>query len=92
MIIKAGVVTGYTGTPVNVVIPEGVTSIGYGTFWDCYNLSSVEIPSSVTSIGVSAFEDCYKLSSIEIPSSVSSIGSSAFDGTAWLKEQQKKIL
>ena len=90
LIIKAGVVTGYTGTPVNVVIPEGVTSIGNSAFEKCENLSSVTIPSSVTSIGRFAFLRCENLSSIEIPSSVTNIGSATFNGTAWLKAQQKK--
>ena len=39
----------------NLVIPDGVTSIGDGAFNRCYLLKSVTIPSSVTSIGNSAF-------------------------------------
>ena len=60
------------------VIPEGVTSIGYGVFSTCTNLTSIEIPSSVTSIGDSAFNGCTNLTSIEIPSSVTSIGYGVF--------------
>ena len=61
-----------------VVIQEGVTSIGAYSFFDCRKLASIEIPSSVTSIGIGAFSWCTGLNSITIPSSVTSIGNSAF--------------
>lgn len=39
----------------SVVIPEGVTSIGYGAFYHCDALSEVSIPDSVTTIEENAF-------------------------------------
>ncbi len=39
----------------SVVIPEGVTSIGYGAFYHCDSLSEVSIPDSVTTIEENAF-------------------------------------
>ena len=76
-------VSGYTGTPVNVVIPsiyngKSVTSVGEGAFFECSSLTSVEIPDSVTSIGGYAFMACAALQSISIPNSVTTIGDSAF--------------
>lgn len=62
----------------NTIIPNSVTSIGYGAFYWCHGLTSIEIPNSVTSIGDNAFRHCYNLTSIEIPNSVTSIGSMAF--------------
>ena len=59
-------------------IPNGVTSIGYWAFYDCYSLTSITIPDSVTSIGTMAFEDCSSLTSITIPGSVTSIDDNAF--------------
>ena len=55
-----------------------VTSIGYMTFGNCNDLTSVTIPNSVTSIDNSAFEGCSNLVSVTIGNSVTSIGYGAF--------------
>ena len=77
--------TGYSEVIRNVVIEDGVTSIGDYAFKGCSSLKSIEIPSSVTYIGDEAFYGCDSLASIEIPSSVTSIGSSAFSSCSSLK-------
>ena len=63
---------------INVVIGDGVTSIGVKAFDFCFSLANIEIPDSVTSIGYDAFRDCSSLRSIEIPDSVTFIGDCAF--------------
>ena len=60
------------------VIESGVTSIGYGLFLYCSNLTEVSIPNSVTSIGTAVFYQCTSLKNITIPNSVTSIGTDAF--------------
>ena len=65
-------------------IPNSVTSIGVGAFFDCTGLTSITIPNSVTSIGDGAFEWCTGLTSITIPNSVTSIRDRAFDGCTGL--------
>lgn len=62
----------------NVVIPNGVKSIGKEAFYNCSSLQSITIPNSVTSIGDWAFLRCSSLKSITIPDSVTSIGIDAF--------------
>ena len=47
-----------------LVIPDGVTSIGNYAFYGCDGLTSVEIPNSVTSIGSSAFGYCSNLKTV----------------------------
>ncbi len=65
-------------TIVEVIVNEGVTSIGNYAFYSCSNLTNITIPESVTSIGDCAFESCSSLTNITIPSSVTSIGENAF--------------
>ena len=67
----------------NLVIPEGVTSIGDYAFDYCTTLNSVTIPEGVTSIGSSAFRGCESLKNVTIPSSITTIGENAF---IWCKE------
>ena len=73
-----GVLVEYRGNGGDVIIPDGVTSIGKMSFWGCDNMTSVTIPDSVTIIGEEAFGSCDRLTSVTIPGSVTSIGRCAF--------------
>ena len=68
----------------NLVIPNGVTSIGGSAFRNCTSLTSITIPDSVTRIDYQAFYGCTGLTSITIPDSVTNIGSYAFSGCTGL--------
>ena len=61
-----------------LVIPNGVTSIGSSAFMCWLGLTSVVIPNSVESIGLHAFDGCTCLASVTIGNSVKSIGEYAF--------------
>ena len=71
----------------DITIPDGVTSIGGGVFYECTSLTSITIPDSVTSIGNRAFEGCSSLTGIAIPDGVTSIGEYAF----WVCSSLKSI-
>jgi len=63
---------------INYIIPNGVTKINDGVFYDHFNIRSVYIPDSVKIIGNNAFELCTSLNSINMPNSITTIGDKAF--------------
>ena len=67
-----------------IVIGDGVTSIGDCAFLGCSSLTSIEIPDGVTSIGMSVFDSCSSLTSIEIPVGVTSLKDFVFYGCSSL--------
>lgn len=75
----------------DLVIPDGVTSIGNCAFSGCSGLTSVTIPNSVTSIGGNAFYGCRGLTSTTIGNGVASIGGMAFAGCGELKSVVSEI-
>lgn len=67
--------------PMNVeqlIVEEGVTSIGDNICRDCTNLIQVSLPSSLKTIGNNAFQSCRNLSDIHIPYGVEEIGERTF--------------
>lgn len=68
----------YKNTAEKIVVEEGVTKIGGGSFAYFKNLKSVELPSTLKEIEPYAFYGCYKLSNINLPYSLEKIGYEAF--------------
>lgn len=73
-------ITGYTGSGGDVIIPNGVTTIGNGIFQFNNSITSVVIPDSVTTIGDNAFDQCESLKTVTFGtnSQLTTIGGSAF--------------
>ena len=67
-----------------IIIGDGVTTIGRCAFIYCSTPTSVTIPNSVTTIGIGAFYFCSALTSVTIPNSITEIGGSAFEGCSAL--------
>jgi len=67
-----------------VIIGDGVTTIGDYAFSYCEALTSITIPNSVTTIGRGAFDSCSSLTSITIPNSVTTIEREAFSSCSSL--------
>lgn len=63
-----------------IIVKEGITDIGYASFRNCTNLTSVSLPNTLTKIENFAFERCTSLTSIVIPNNVTEIDPSAFNG------------
>ena len=68
----------------NVILPEGMTSVGDNAFAGCEALIAVAIPTSVTNIGNAAFQNCTALSAVLIPEGVQTIEDNAFKGCSAL--------
>lgn len=82
-------VTGFTGEPVYVEIPETVegcrvTEIRDNAFYECGTLRHITIPNTVEKIGHHTFYACFSLESVSIPDSVSEIGMGCFCGCSAL--------
>ncbi len=78
----------------NIVIPNGVTTIESHAFEECNNVSCISIPDTVTSIGEKAFYNCKELAHINIPINAT-VGKDAFTGCDKLKieyESGKSII
>jgi hypothetical protein len=71
----------------DIIIEEGVTSIGDFAFNGCDNLVSVSIPASVGTIGKSAFATCEKLETVNFAplSLLTDIGTYAFSSCSVLE-------
>lgn len=75
----------YSSSVKVVVINEGVTSIGDGSFDLCENLKEITIPKTVKKIGERAFSDCSSLENVLIPDSVIEISDYSFHNCKKLK-------
>ena len=61
----------------SIVIPDGYTSIGEGSFSGCNDLSEVVLPGSITTVKSMGFCCCYDLD-IELPNTLTEIGRNGF--------------
>ena len=64
---------------VDLIIPEGITSISGNAFYGFKNIKSVSIPGSLTTIGGSAFSFCEGLTKVIVPD-ITAWCSISFDG------------
>lgn len=69
-----------------LIIPNGVTSIGSYAFSGNTNLVRVALPSSLKTMGEGAFKGCRQLESISLPTSLNTIPGYAFVNCSSLKE------
>ncbi len=76
----------YCDEIIEIVIKDGVNSIGALAFSGYDKLEKVTINESMTYIGNSAFQGCSSLKKIVLPSSLAYLGESAFEGCSSLEE------
>jgi len=83
-IIETASNTLVVGCPASI-IPNTITAIGWGAFYDRWTITRIDIPNSVVKIGGSAFSSMYDLECVTIGSGVKEIGEAAFRYDAKLK-------
>ena len=76
----------YFDNVINVVIEDGVTSIGESAFENCWSMKSAAMADSVKKIGMVAFCNCCLLETVELSDNLLSIESAAFYRCTDLKE------
>ena len=69
----------------DLVIDSSVTTINYGQFMNCEDLTSVVIPDSVENIGGAAFKNCSSLKNIRLSKNVHDIKADTFANCLSLK-------
>ena len=70
----------------NVVLEEGITSVGRACFINAKGLTSVYLPSTLTAINASAFEGSGLSGTVDIPANTATIGDKAFLGCGGISE------
>lgn len=88
-VIINGILTLYTGTESNVIVPEGVKAIGglaFSSFTNQPLLTSITLPCTLKRLCPKAFRRCTALSAIEIPKSVIQIDCCTFKDCYGLTE------
>ncbi len=68
---------------IKVDIPQTVTNIGYGAFYNSA-VDSIRIPLKATSLGAYAFRDCKQLKYVELPSNISNYDNNFYNCTSLL--------
>ena len=63
-----------------VYVPEGVTTLSSGLFWDNQDIKKVVLPKSLESLGGDTFYNCRNLREITIPENVRFMGNNPFAG------------
>ncbi len=62
----------------NLVIPDDITYIGAGAFYECDHLEKIVLPQKLEYLGDFAFRSCKKLKSITLPEGITEIGIQMF--------------
>lgn len=77
----------------SLILPSGITSIGYGAFAGCSGLTGrLVLPNGITSIGMDTFSICELSGSLVIPEGVTSIGNYAFTNGKYTHAEMSSAL
>ena len=88
-LIVASVLLAYRGDAEEVIIPEGVTTIGRNVFWERNGIKTVVIPNTMAEIPELCFAAMDSLTKMDIHNGVHSIGDEAF---AWCNSLESVVI
>lgn len=88
-LIVASVLLAYRGNAEEVIIPEGVTTIGRNVFWERDGIKTVVIPNTMAEIPEQCFAAMDSLTKMDIPNGIHSIGDEAF---AWCNSLESVVI
>ena len=86
MVIKKNELREYNGNETEVVVPDGVTSIGGRAFSYASSIKRITLPESIKVIDFAAFSHCEGLETINIPEGTKFKDGQQFDGCSSLRE------
>jgi hypothetical protein len=86
LIIENRVLERFYSDDTELIIPDGVTKIGYNACFLNTQIKKLVIPEGVTAIDENAFRNCSELSDVVLPESITEIGKCAFYGCTKLKK------
>lgn len=78
LVSSGGTLISSLSSDAHITIPNSVTHIGNGAFYEHFALQTITIPSSVTHIGEASFIMCRNLQTITISNTVTHIGANPF--------------
>jgi hypothetical protein len=68
----------------NLILPEGLTTLGTVVFEGCYGIKNVVLPSTLLSIPLRSFSGDHRIVSIDVNGDITSIGKQAFNNCSGL--------
>lgn len=69
----------------NIIVSDGVKSLGDNAFFLCKNVKSVILPDSITQLGSGLFANCQSLETISLPDNIETLPASIFVSCTSLK-------
>jgi hypothetical protein len=69
----------------NIIVSDGVKSLGDNAFFLCKNVKSVVLPDSITQLGNGLFANCQSLETISLPDNIETLPASIFVSCTSLK-------
>ena len=62
-----------------IYLPDTITEIGEGAFYNCKNLKTIVLPENLKIVDNSLFSQCENLTNVVLPSKATTIGANVFD-------------